>query len=288
LNKLTKNSAQEQKYKDLVIQKFPETNYAKLLLNPNFVAELEQKRRQDEDLYIQVYDDFMAGKFAKVNSVATEFINENPDNVLKANFDFMRVLTVGRTKEQDVFKNALVVFMQNYADHELSEAARNILEYYGTTDVDGLIADLQSRPAEDYTQSELERDSVEVSKPKEQFVYNDAEEHYYVIMLNPASLDVKRLSFEIRNFNIFNFSMRTFNVVNTTYDANTELITVRSFKNQRQSVNYSKMIANSEDVFSKLANVQYKVFVISIENFNKLQKQKNINDYMLFYNENYK
>jgi hypothetical protein len=48
------------------------------------------------------------------------------------------------------------------------------------------------------------------------------------------------------------------------------------------------MIANSEDVFSKLANVQYKVFVISIENFNKLQKQKNINDYMLFYNENYK
>jgi len=288
LNKLTKNSAQEQKYKDLVIQRFPETNYAKLLLNPNFVAELEQKRRQDEDLYIQVYDDFMAGKFAKVNSVATEFINENPDNVLKANFDFMRVLTVGRTKEQDVFKNALVVFMQNYADHELSEAARNILEYYGTTDVDGLIADLQSRPAEDYTQSELERDSVEVSKPKEQFVYNDAEEHYYVIMLNPASLDVKRLSFEIRNFNIFNFSMRTFNVVNTTYDANTELITVRSFKNQRQSVNYSKMIANSEDVFSKLANVQYKVFVISIENFNKLQKQKNINDYMLFYNENYK
>ena len=252
------------------------------------MAELEQKRRQDEDLYIQVYDDFMAGKFAKVNSVATEFINENPDNVLKANFDFMRVLTVGRTKEQDVFKNALVVFMQNYADHELSEAARNILEYYGTTDVDGLIADLQSRPAEDYTQSELERDSVEVSKPKEQFVYNDAEEHYYVIMLNPASLDVKRLSFEIRNFNIFNFSMRTFNVVNTTYDANTELITVRSFKNQRQSVNYSKMIANSEDVFSKLANVQYKVFVISIENFNKLQKQKNINDYMLFYNENYK
>jgi len=288
LNKLTKNSAQEQKYKDLVIQKFPETNYAKLLLNPNFVAELEQKRRQDEDLYIQVYDDFMAGKFAKVNSVATEFINENPDNVLKANFDFMRVLTMGRTKEQDVFKNALVVFMQNYADHELSEAARNILEYYGTTDVDGLIADLQSRPAEDYTQSELERDSVEVSKPKEQFVYNDAEEHYYVIMLNPASLDVKRLSFEIRNFNIFNFSMRTFNVVNTTYDANTEFITVRSFKNQRQSVNYSKMIANSEDVFSKLANVQYKVFVISIENFNKLQKQKNINDYMLFYNENYK
>jgi predicted transcriptional regulator len=107
-------------------------------------------------------------------------------------------------------------------------------------------------------------------------------------MLNPASLDVKRLSFEIRNFNIFNFSMRTFNVVNTTYDANTELITVRSFKNQRQSVNYSKMIANSEDVFSKLANVQYKVFVISIENFNKLQKQKNISDYMLFYNENYK
>ncbi|MCK9498816.1 MAG: tetratricopeptide repeat protein [Bacteroidales bacterium] len=288
LNKLVNNSAEETKYKDLVIQKFPETNYAKLLLNPNFVKELEQKRRQDEDLYIQVYDDYMSGKFAKVNSIATDYINQNPDNVLSANFDFMKVLTVGRTEDEDVFKNALIRFMQDYSEHELSNVAQAILEYFGTTDIEGLIADLKSRPTESLAKIETEGDSLAHSIPKEQFEFNDLDEHYYVIMLDPSKIDVKRLSFEIRNFNIFNFSMRTFNVINTPYNSNTELITVRAFKNQRQSVNYSKMIANSDDVFSKLANVQYKIFVISAENFTKLQKLKNINEYMQFYNDNYK
>ena len=55
----------------------------------------------------------------------------------------------------------------------------------------------------------------------------------------------------------------------------------------RQSVNYSKMIANSEDVFNKLKNVDYKIFVISADNFKQLTASRNLNAYLEFYNENY-
>lgn len=288
LNKLVGNNSQAEKYKNLVIQNFPETNYAKLLLNPNFVQEIENKRRQDEQLYVETYDNYMDSKLSKVKADANRFISENPGNNLIPNFEFLKVLCVGRSCDQNEFKNALVGFMQNYPNHELAGAAQNILEYYGTTDVQALIADLQSRPEVVVDNNTQIGDSIKLPTKEDAFEYDELAEHYYALLVNPAQVDVKRLSFEMRNFNIFNFSMRTFNVVNSPFGSNFELISVRTFKNQRQSVNYSKMIANSDDVFSKLKNAQYKVFVISTDNFAKLQKQKNIDDYLRFYQENYK
>lgn len=290
LNKLTGNDAGMERYKNLVIEKFPATNYAKLLQNPNYVQELETKRRQDEQLYMDTYDNYMQAKFAKVNSDADKFITDNPGNALVPNFEFMKVLCVGKTGDLNMFKTALVGFIQKYPDEELAGAAQNILEYFGTTDVSALIAELESRPQVNVVEeNKTEKDSVSVSKtPAETYTLDEMAEHFYVIYVKLADVDIKRLSFEVRNFNIFNFSMRTFNVVDTPYDSNYELMTVRTFKNQRQSVNYSKMIANSEDVFSKLKNADYKVFVISSDNFTKLQKNKNINEYLKFYKENYR
>ncbi len=290
LNKLTGNDAGMEKYKNLVIEKFPDTNYAKLLQNPNYVQELETKRRQDEQLYMDTYDNYMQAKFAKVNADADRFIADNPGNALVPNFEFMKVLCVGKSGDLNMFKTALVGFMQKYSDEELAGVAQNILEYFGTTDVSALIAELESRPQVNVVEENtMEKDSASVSKtPAEAYTFDEMAEHFYVIYVKLADVDIKRLSFEVRNFNIFNFSMRTFNVVDTPYDSNYELMTVRTFKNQRQSVNYSKMIANSEDVFSKLKNADYKVFVISSDNFTKLQKNKNINEYLKFYKENYR
>lgn len=287
LNKLKGDDKETDKYKSLIISKFPQTNYAKLLQNPNYVQELEQKRRQDEQLYMDTYDDYMQAKYSKVSSEAIAFITNNPDNDLIANFDFLRVLCVGRTSELDIFKNELVVFMQKYPDSELAGAAENILQYFGTTDIQALIADLQSRPEIVTNNDTVNNENDSIKTPVEDYVFDELAEHYYVMYVKSSDVDIKRISFEIRNFNIFNFSMRTFNVINNPYDSNFELISVRSFKNQRQSVNYSKMIANSDDVFSKLKNTEYKIFVISTENFNKLQKNKNITDYLKFYQEHY-
>jgi len=287
LNKLTGNAQEEDKYKNMVISKFPQTNYAKLLQNPNYVAELEQKRRQDEQLYMDTYDNYMDSKYDKALSESQSFIANNPDNDLVPNFDFIRVLCVGRTSDLDVFKNELIGFMQKYPNHELSGAAENILQYFGTTDIQALIADLQSRPEIEIETDTVSNDSVSIIPTLDDFIYDELAEHYYVVYVKSAEVDVKRVSFEIRNFNIFNFSMRTFNVINNPFDSNYELISVRTFKNQRQSVNYSKMIANSEDVFSKLKNTEYKVFVISADNFTKLQKNKNLSDYLKFYESNY-
>ncbi|PLX08590.1 MAG: hypothetical protein C0596_06955 [Marinilabiliales bacterium] len=249
LNKLTNNQSEMEKYKRLVISKYPETNYAKLLQNPNYVKELELKRQQDIQLYIETYDSYMKADCNTVNTNCNSYLDENPNGELRANFDFFKTLCVGRSADTIVFKTALVEYIKTYPEHELSTAAQNILAYFGTTDVQALIADLQQRPdpINNGTNDVIPGDSATNITPevKELYEFDENEEHLYVVYVKSEDVDIKRLSFEIRNFNIFNFSMRTFNVTNLTFDGTYEIITVKPFKNKTQSVNYSKLIANS-------------------------------------------
>ena len=289
LNKLTENNNEMIKYKNLIISKYPETNYAKLLQNPNYVKELGIKRQQDIQLYIETYDYYMNANCNKVTQNCNSYIAENPQGDLKANFDFFKTLCIGKTSDTIVFKTSLVNYIQKYPEHELSTAAQNILAYFGTTDVQSLIADLQERPESNIVNDTETPDSAinKIPEVKETYEFSPDELHYYVIYVKSSEIDIKRLSFEIRNFNIFNFSMKTFMVNNLTYDGTYELITVKPFKNKTQSVNYTKLIANSEDVFNKLIDIDHTIFVISESNLIKLRKNKDINDYLIFYSNNY-
>ncbi len=288
LNTLIKDMPQAEKYKNLIITKYGNTNYAKLLQNPNFVKEQEEMRKRDEQLYANTYDAFMRGEWSTVQRNATNFINNNSDSDLVPNFDFLNTMCTARNADTTKFKLALLDFIDRHPKHELRQAAENLLSYFGTADMDALIADLKSRPEVVKQQNkEGESESYAEETTEAAYTFDEMAEHYYVVYFKSEQVDDKRLAFEIRNFNIFNFNMRTFNVVTSTFNSNYSLITVRPFRNMRQSVNYSKMIANSEDVFNKLKNVDYKIFVISADNFKQLTASKNLNAYMEFYNANY-
>ena len=289
LNTLVKDIPQAEKYKNLIISKYGNTNYAKLLQNPNFVKEQEEIRKRHEQLYANTYDAFMRGEWSTVQRNATNFINDNSDSDLVPNFDFLNTMCTARNADTTKFKLALLDFIDRHPKHELRQAAENILAYFGSGDIDALIADLKSRPEVVKQQKKEGEDAspYEEETPEATYTFDEMSEHYYVIYFKSELVDDKRLAFEIRNFNIFNFNMRTFNVVTSTFNSNYSMITVRPFRNMRQSVNYSKMIANSEDVFNKLKNVDYKIFVISADNFKQLTASKNLNAYLEFYNENY-
>ncbi|MCF0206817.1 MAG: hypothetical protein HUK15_05255, partial [Bacteroidales bacterium] len=288
LNTLIKNYEQTKKYKNLIISKFSDTNYAKLLQNPNFVKEQEEIRKRDEQLYAATYDAFMRGEWNTVRNNYNNFITSSEGNELVPYFDFLNTMCTAQSGDTTTFKIALLDFIDRNSKHELRTAAEDILSYFGTTNIEELIADLKSRPeVAKKDDNSLSMAFAEEVLPEAEYTFDESAEHYYVVYYKTEQVDDKRLAFEIRNFNIFNFNMRTFNVVTSTFNSNYSLITVRPFRNMRQSVNYSKMIANSEDVFNKLKDVDYKIFVISADNFKQMVASKNIKPYLEFYNANY-
>ena len=290
LNKMVNNMPEAERYKNLIISNYPESNHAKLLMNPNFVKEVEAKELADNQLYVNTYDKFMDGDYNGTLRNINKFFDENDSkHPLAPKFDFFKTLLVIKDGDTTQFKTALVDFMQKYSKDDLATVAQNILHYLGTTDIQAFIEELKTRPeAKKKNENNLAENQGSNAGTEEQlFTYDTNAEHYYVIYVKSADTDMKRVAFEVRNYNIFNFSMRTFNVVNYPFNQNFELVTVRSFKNQRQASNYSKMLASCKEVFDLLKDTNYKVFVISAENFTKLTTNKNINAYLKFFDEKY-
>jgi len=291
LNKLLNNESEMRTYKNLVTNTFPDSHYAKLLTNPNYLQELEAQRRADMDFYIKTYDAYAKDDCRLVKKNTDDYLSrENTQEDLLAKFAYLDVLCTGKTKDTTSFKMALVDFMSTYPNDDLYNSAQDILAYFGSTNIELLIADLASRPdveKPERTSYANDTGSNEIVKPEELFKLDELAPHYYVLYVNSKEVDIKRLSFEVRNFNIFTFNLRTFNVVNIMFDDEHELVTVRTFDNQRQSVNYKRMITDNPDVFGKLNEKDYIQFTISEENYQILRKNKNLNAYLQFYLENY-
>jgi tetratricopeptide (TPR) repeat protein len=288
LSKLTNQDQKAQTYKDLLIAKFPDTHYAKLLKNPNYIVELEQKRKEEERLYIEAYDNFMDGRCGIVNNKVKSYLEQNPEGEYVANFEYLRVLCIGKTADTSEFKMALVQYMSDYPEHELYVAAQNILNYFGTTNIEGLIADLKSRP-EPMKNENLTGvvDTVGGAIERKLFEFNELDKHFYVLKIKSDKVDEKRVSFEIRNYNIFTFSLRTFTVNTASFDDKHQLVVVKSFDNSRQATNYRNMISGHNDVFGRMNAIDYQVFVISESNYFNLIQSKNIQEYLQFYRQNY-
>jgi tetratricopeptide (TPR) repeat protein len=294
LNKLLNNTAEAEKYKNLIINNYPESNHAKLLLNPNYAQEVIAKEQADDQFYVNTYDKFMSGDYPAAARNINKFFNENDEkHPLASRFDFFKTLLVVKDGDTTLFKAALVNFIKKYNKDDLATVAQNILQYIGTTDIQAFIEELKARPEvtkrdnnNNFANNNNQNAENDVAE-EQLFDYDTNAEHYYVIYVKTADTDMKRVAFEVRNFNIFNFSMRTFNVVNYPFNQAYELVTVRSFKNQRQASNYAKMIANCKEVSDLLKNANYKSFVISADNFTKLTTNKNINAYMKFFEKKY-
>lgn len=281
------NNDKATSYKNLIINNFPESYFSKLLQNPNYQQELLEKNKQERLKYEEIYTLYKSNQIEIAKTKALKFISENPESEYFPKVKFISIISSALEIEQIDLKRQLANFIQNYQDDPLSNRASQILAYLGETDIDALMADLKSRPTPIVTTQE--NDSI-ISETIPESKYNSIspdEAHIYVIAVSGDFKDTKQLRFEISNFNIFTFNLRTFRVSNIPLKESSELVVVKPFKNQRQSVNYMKLIYNNQNIFNTIKDADYKQFVISSSNLNILKKDKDIEEYLEFYRANY-
>jgi tetratricopeptide (TPR) repeat protein len=278
-------------YKEKVINQFPESNYAKILQNPNYIQELIEKQEQEKSAYESLYTAYRNGNMSSTRQQVEDFYANYPDSKLKDKVRFVDLMSRALSMEQMQFKQQLAQFIQNYPESPLSNRASSILAYLGESDIEALLADLEKRPdviRETPSDTTATGDDAEREKPAEViYDYEPDATHYYMVSANTNNVDTKQLRFEISNFNIFTFNITTFRVLYYLLDDNTELVFVKSFKSQRQAMNYKKLIENNQNVFGELDPADYTQFIITQSNYDKLKDNKKLDKYLLFYRNNY-
>ncbi|RLD64117.1 MAG: hypothetical protein DRJ01_01770 [Bacteroidetes bacterium] len=268
-------------YKKLIINKFPESNYAKVLINPNFFKELQKKQNQINFIYSSTYKYYQNKQFDKViynyHYVDTTYKN----NVLMSKFELLKTLSVGKQSDTATFKKELINYVKKYPKCDETKYATSILaslthkkERAPTTDTATVIS---------VDAFESEKDSTE----KEIYSINNKAVHFYVLVIDSKKINVNEVKFNLSNFNIDFFSYINFDVSSMLLNTNFQLVVVKRFKNKDQGINYYESIIANNIVLKDLKPSDYRHFIISVDNFKIFYQDKNIKKYLKFFNKNY-
>ncbi len=267
-NLAAKNSKQAEFYKNLILAKFPETEYARILKNPNYAADLQASKSAIEKFYTETYDSYHEGRYDDVIANAERADSLYSKNDLLPKFELLRAMAVGKTRGAKEFENALNRVIIKYPKDEARKKAQELLDQLNLLKKNGTATDTVQRPLYNYNKDAAFIVAVLVTDPK-------------------ANID--KLKIAISDFNSQSYSLDMLNIASLVWNTNDEsqVITVKSFLGTQKATGYYNDLKENKTVFKGLNAADYKIFFISSENYSVLYKEKKLDDYLKFFTENY-
>ncbi|MHC1703718.1 MAG: tetratricopeptide repeat protein [Tenuifilaceae bacterium] len=275
----TNNSLGIEKYKNIIVSRFPTSSYALMLTNPNYYKDISDKQKEEDVFYQDAYSSYQKGDYTKVIQQIDQGLIKFPDSKIEPQFRLLKALCIGKTSDIRTFRNSLNEIVEKYPKTEVSETASGILEY------------MRKKELQLATNQTIDTTIIaDTSKTKvvTTVAYKQPKGEHFFVALVPKKSNLNQLKFNIVSFNVDAFIEIDLEVNNQTFSEFFEMIKVEKFKDGDQAMEYFKSIRSKEGLFNLLKKEEYSIFIISNENFSIFVEDKSLVDYLNFFNVNYK
>jgi tetratricopeptide (TPR) repeat protein len=118
---------QQEIYKNKLLAKHPNSAFARLISNPNYIQEGNMADAQVKSLYANAYQYYEDRNYEEAKNLIDQAIGQYPESNLTERLQLLKVLIVGRTQNTEAFKKALNDFMEQYPFSSLIPYVENIL-----------------------------------------------------------------------------------------------------------------------------------------------------------------
>jgi tetratricopeptide (TPR) repeat protein len=258
-------------YKNLIIEQYPESDYAKLLLDPDYYKELEARRNLAQTLYDETYEHYEAERYYTVYSNSSRALAEfeGPPEIL-AKFEYLRAISLGKIEVVDSLQVALEKLVMKYPDSEVTPLAQNILDYL-------------KDPSDTSSVSKEPEEVIDVSI----YEFNPDSKQIFALVVPDDKININALKVRISDFNKKYYSLLNLSITNILLDASTHFIMVGNFNTIDEAMDYYNAISTNEYVYANLTEDDYDGFVIAQENYPIFYKDKDVKKYLAFFRQNY-
>ncbi|MFN3801848.1 tetratricopeptide repeat protein [Belliella pelovolcani] len=273
-------------YSQRLNREFPESPFTFSVNNPDRVSG-NRAYIASSNQYKIAYELYQNRNYTEARKILRSTLEEYP---LTRNTDKLLLLDVmisGKLDDRDRYKTRLETYIQNTENPELLKMARNMLiALTGEKPEIEKVAEELPTEAKTDTEADLEDDEeVEESPYKE----NPNQTHIFVIVLEPEkSRDAKSLLGDLESFHNANFSNSRLRTGNMNLNRENAIYIVSPFNNAEKALEYRNKFMESFTTESISGEDKANSFLISIENFQELNKRKNIEEYRNFYKKTYK
>lgn len=271
-----KDLANAEKYKSLILAKYPDSNQAKIIIDPDYFVKENNKGAEAEQLYTKTYEAYKNGQYQRVMMNTRKAREQFADDTLyMPRFEFLNAVSLGYVEVVDSMAYSLLRLIQTYPESSIKPFALDVL--LAANDMYDLGLNIESA-----------RPKVDTVQEKEYpYTFNPRDEYYVVVICN-NKVRINPLKIRIGDFNKNNFRINQLTVKNLMLNKQDALITVEKFENLTKAQDYHKAMFLSDYIFGGINNENYQVIEISVPNFPIFYEQKNVEEYLEFWNLNNK
>jgi len=124
-----KGCADPAHYKDLLVSKYPNSLFGKLILDKDYLKKQELADKKAEGLYQKAYQFYLAGDYANCRASTKEIAEQHPESSLG---DKVRLLnanaTYKMTEDAEKYRTMLTSIISDYPESEVAQMASNLIE----------------------------------------------------------------------------------------------------------------------------------------------------------------
>ena len=289
LNRETGNAAAAQRYKDRIIARYPQSNYAKVLENPDYFRELEKTKNRIEKMYSRTLQLYEQGRYSQTIDSCNKALSLFKQRSHLARFEYLKALSVGQTSDIISFRNSLQKVVDNYPGTQVAGEANGTLTYLQKTELQQIGRKFRRNKTKNNGSNN--QNTPETPQPKQSdgdslYSFERETPHYFVVVTNTQQTDLGRLKFDLINFNLDFFLQKDYNTTSQPFNEFFSAVTVKRFDNYQEAKKYYELISKKEGrVFTQQGMEDYRYFFISVKNYVTLLDKKSIIEYINFFNE---
>lgn len=267
------NTEKADYYKNILLSKYPNTEYALLINDPEkYRKQQEASRQQILQLYSATLASYEAANYAEVLNNCAQVDSLYPRNPEMPKFAFLEAGAIGHAQGIEAYKNALEKVIVDYPKDTLKIVAQSILDYL-------------NKNSKKETAGKAKADTVAP------LVYSKAADsiYYYIVIIdNKQSGKINAVRNNLSDMNSRIYSERHLTMEDIFLNKDKQMLVIHKFSDNASAKDYYNYTLSDAELFKSLPPNSYQVFYISNTNFKILFKHGKSDEYYQFFKDNLK
>ncbi len=277
-------------YAQLLNLEFPESPYTFSVNNPEASvgnkASLESAKGYEE-----AYEAYYAGNYSQAREMIFATLEKYPLTRNTEKLLLLNAMVSGKLESKEEFKSKLVTFIQNAKEQDLLTLAKAMLQpLLSQEELNTRVSSASNLGETPPAPKESEKEKVSENAGKDSpYKATDDQTHIFVVALTPADIETaKNLLSDLETFHTQSFGNSRLRTGNMNLSTDLSIYIISPFSNAEKALSYLKTFQEKFTSIGFTEEVKNKAFFISIENFQILNRTKDLEEYREFFTSTYR
>lgn len=267
-------SDEETMYRQQIIDSFPDSKYAAMLSQPNYIEHAQAMLDMQDSLYSATYIAYTKGDLVTVHNNYQYMSDTYPLSSLMPKFTFLHTMAIGKVTPGTPFRTELNHIIETYPQSDVTPICKDILALMGQG-VEAQESKTTTTLADKRNNETEKSDSTNIK----QFVL-DKHTAYHLLLIphNEANTDFNSLLYDVAAFNFTKFMIKDFDISHTNL-ANTSVIDISQLESADEAHWYEAMLLAEPTLQGRVTLDKIERIIISDENMGLIREGRSLDDY---------